>query len=357
MTSEHRVAEIIERARWAPSGDNTQPWRFELLGKNHLRVHAQDTRDWCVYDLDGRASQISFGALIETIVLAASAAGLEAQVALDMNASPDKPVLDVQLVAAAAMAPDPLHAFIERRVTQRRPLSTTPLTDEDKRALQAAVGRGHRVYWIEGAKQRTRMAALLYRNAHIRLTIREAYEVHRRIIEWDTHFSEDRIPDRALGLNPLALRLMKWAMQSWDRVDFLNHYLGGTLLPRLEMDILPALRCAAHFFLIAERPPRTVEDYWSAGRAVQRMWLAATCRGLQFQPETTPVIFSDYVRRGITFTTDARALANAAKMRAECVRLLGETALNSAMFAGRLGYGATPTARSLRLPIARLRLQ
>ena len=98
------------------------------------------------------------------------------------------------------------------------------------------------------------MAKLLVFKRRIRLTIPEAYRVHRDIVEWDAQFSEDRIPDQALGLDPLTLKLMRWAMQRWERV-VLNKYLAGTLLPRLQLDVLPALQCAAHFALVAERAP------------------------------------------------------------------------------------------------------
>ena len=56
---------ILDLARWAPSGDNTQPWRFEIKDARRLVVHGFDTRAHCVYDLDGHPSQISLGALLE----------------------------------------------------------------------------------------------------------------------------------------------------------------------------------------------------------------------------------------------------------------------------------------------------
>src|SRR5437667_416717 len=58
------VEQILELARWAPSGDNTQPWRFEVLSDDHFVVHGFDTRDWCIYDIDGRPSQLALGALL-----------------------------------------------------------------------------------------------------------------------------------------------------------------------------------------------------------------------------------------------------------------------------------------------------
>ena len=55
------LEDILDQARWAPSGDNTQPWRFEVRGARHVVVHGFDTRSHCVYDLDGHPSQLSLG--------------------------------------------------------------------------------------------------------------------------------------------------------------------------------------------------------------------------------------------------------------------------------------------------------
>ena len=353
-TPSDRVTRILSVARWAPSGDNTQPWRFEVVGDDTVIIHASDTRGWCVYDLEGHASQIAVGALLESIAIAASQEGLSAGFEVLPASTATMPLIRVTLVPSATGIADPLYASIEQRSTQRRPVSWTALRPADRAALEAAPGPGYRIAWVEGARQKARMARLLFLNAGIRLTIPEAYEVHKRIIEWNVGFSEDRIPDRALGLNPVAVALMKWAMVSWARVDFLNRYLGGTLSPRIEMDVLPALGCAAHFFIVADDPPTGLAGYLSAGRAMQRFWLTAAAHGLQFQPEMTPLIFSEYTRHHIQFSGDRRAQAQAAKLCARLGELIGESTLSAAVFAGRVGYGPAPRWRSLRLPIARL---
>ena len=64
--------QILELARWAPSGDNTQPWRFEILSDDHVVVHGFDTRDEVIYDFRGHPSHMSHGALLETARIAAT---------------------------------------------------------------------------------------------------------------------------------------------------------------------------------------------------------------------------------------------------------------------------------------------
>ncbi|HHH39540.1 MAG TPA: molybdopterin biosynthesis protein MoeY [Sedimenticola sp.] len=264
-------------------------------------------------------------------------------------------MIEAVLERDAAIEPDALYPQLRCRTTQRRMLDSEPLSTSARTALEASVGSGYRVIWVEGGRDKWRMARLLFENAHIRLTIPEAYRVHRAIIHWNARYSRDRIPDQALGIaDPLTLRLMRWAMQSWSRVQFLNRYFGGTLMPRLQLDLLPALRCAAHFVLVAERQPVTIDDYMEGGRRLQRFWLTATRLGLLLQPEMTPLIFARYVREGIRFSTLDRAQAEAIKLSDRLEALIGRQACTRALFMGRLGRGTQPQSRSLRRPLEQL---
>ena len=343
---------ILDEARWAPSGDNTQPWRFELLGPQHVVVHGHDTREHCVYDLAGEASQVSLGALLETIRIAASVHGWSTQITRRVSAPAERPTFDVYF-ANSAEAIDPLAPNIRIRSVQRRGLSTRPLTPLEKRELQSAVGPAHRIAWFEGASARWRCARLMFRNAHLRLTMPEAYEVHRDVIEWNARVSVDRVPDQALGADALSLVLMRAGMKSWQRVNFANRYLAGTWLPRIQLDLVPSMACAAHFVIVADQPPSGVDDFVAAGRAVQRCWLAATRLHLWQQPEMTPLIFARYFRTGVTFTKTPEIQARAAGLESRLRELLGGDA-ERAVWMGRIGAGRAPHARSTRRSLADL---
>lgn len=348
------IARILDLARWAPSGDNTQPWRFEIKDDANFLIHAHDTRDNCVYDLDGRASQTAVGALLETIAIAASGEGMEADFKRLPNVPETLPMIEVTLSRSPEVKADPLLPYIRARVTQRRGFSSKPLTDEQKQALEAAVAPGNRVVWIEGQGRKWQMAKLLFQNAQIRLTIPEAYQVHKNIIEWDAQFSVDRIPDQAVGLDPVALKLMRWAMSSWERVRMLNRYFAGTLMPRIQLDLVPALQCGAHFIIVSDKPLQSIDDYFRGGRALQRFWLTATRLGLQFQPEMTPLIFSRYDALSINFTQDETAIRSAGELSSHLKTLAGLQKIDNIIFIGRIGSGKIPTARSLRRTVTNL---
>lgn len=351
--SRETLCQILDLARWAPSGDNTQPWRFAIDGDHHLVIHGFDTRDHCVYDIDGHPSQISIGALLETICIAASGHGLS--VAIERrHADETRPVFDLWLKDDPVITPSPLIPFITTRTVQRRALRTRALSAEQKSALEASVGSAYLICWREGWRLRLAAACLMFASAKIRLTTPEAYAVHKSVIEWNARFSPDRIPDQAVGLDPLTTRVTSWVMQDWRRVEFFNRYLGGTLVPRLQLDVLPALACAAHFLIAARKAPRGIDDYVAAGRAVQRFWLTATQLGLQLQPEMTPLIFSLYARGNREFSVREESLGRARDVSAGLAQLMGDASLETAVFMGRIGSGSSASSRSTRLDLETL---
>ena len=347
------IEKILDLARWAPSGDNMQTWRFEIAAPDHLVVHAYDTRDHCVYDLDGHPSQIAFGTLLETIAIAASGQGLRAEITRRPAGRETHPEFDVRFHADPAVQPSPLLNAIEERRVQRRPMKTTPLSAEHKRLLEATVAPDYTLSWLESREQKWQAARLMYNNAKLRLTMPEAFETHRSIIDWENRVeSPDKVPANALGVDAMTLHLMKWAMVSWRRMSTVNT-LMGTWAPRLQMDLAPGMACAAHFVLKAKRQPESIDDYVAAGRSLQRFWLTMTTLGLYMQPEMTPLIFSKYARERTRFTSNARLEQAARDLQRQTEALIFDGA-GHPVYMGRMGYGPRPTSRSVRRPVAEL---
>jgi hypothetical protein len=264
------------------------------------------------------------------------------------------PTFDLDFEPSGVVQPDPLMAAITRRSVQRRPMRQRALTAAERAALSAAVGAGHELLWLETLGERWRCARLMFANAKLRLTMPEAYEVHRDIIEWDARFSASRVPDQALGVDAMTTRLMRFVMHDWRRVAFFNRYLAGTWAPRIQMDLVPSLACAAHFVLHARQAPRSIDDYVAAGRAVQRFWLTVTQLDLAMQPELTPLIFARYVREGRRFSSAPGMQELAARLAGGLAGLVGAPIADSAVFMGRVGAGPQAQARSLRRPLADL---
>lgn len=352
--SRDMLVKILDLARWAPSGDNTQPWRFEIVTDEHIAIHGFDTREHVLYDFDGHPSQMAHGALVETIRIAASGHQQEANWSVRPGCPENAPVYDVHLKGVPDLIPDPLLPYIEKRVVQRRPMEMTPLDAQQRNALSMALGANYSIRFFEKTSDRFKVARLLWDSAYIRLTCPEAYGVHKEIIEWGARFSRDRLPEKAIGVDPITAKLMQWVLQSWERVDFFNRYLLGTIAPRIQLDFIPAVACASHLLIQPKSQPNGLTDYVEAGIAMQRLWLTATALGLHLQPEMTPVIFHWYVRDGRKISTKADINIRATLLAARFDALAEVDSDQAFAFFCRVGRSHSPSSRSLRKSLEQL---
>lgn len=345
---------ILELARWAPSGDNTQPWRFEILDDTHIRIYGSDTRDHILYDYDGHPSHIAHGALLETIRIAASNFGLTSSWIITSGDDDRNPIYEVNFDIDPSVAPDPLFLSIKTRTVQRRPMKTAPLTAIQRKALIDAVGDNFNLQLFESSTERLKIARLLWRSAKIRLTCPEAYSVHKDIIEWRARYSKNRIPEKAIGVDPITARLMEWVMQSWGRVKFFNRYLLGTIAPRIQLDLLPGFYCASHLLVRPKKPMLTLEDWLELGGAVQRIWLTATYHGLHLQPQMTPVIFRWYARAGRKFSSVDDLFLQAIEISNTFEKISATSKEDNFAFFARVGVSNLPRSRSIRKDLSQL---
>jgi len=372
------IEEVFEHAKWAPSGDNMQPQRIEVLSELTCIIHGFDTRDHVVYDLQGNASKLALGCFIENCKIAAQSLNYELSVSLTTNKKgkePDHegysifPTFSLSLTPAKeALKQHSLFPYIETRCVQRKRMGTRELTTFEKQKLTDILPKGFSVIWKESFAERWKVAKFMYGNSTTRLSMKEGYDVHSKIMEFtpisqdtspekncNSTFSKDKLPAKSLGIDPITIALTKWTLQSWSRFRFLDKYLGGTIAPKLLLDFSTAIKSCAHFIIVADNEPQTLEDYLAAGAAIQRFWLQATELQLGFQPEQTPVIFSEYLRNNIDFTKEEFTQKNVISIDKDFKKLIGEENVKRAVFMGRLGRTTTPTSRSVRLSLDELR--
>lgn len=344
---------VLEYARWAPSGDNTQCWRFKLDPDNEMAftIDAYDTRDHVVYDKDGHASHLAHGMLLETLCIGASDYGLEAEIESDLS-DESHIQFHVTLKENSKITPSSLVPYIKTRTVQRRPMGSRELTQAEKTELEASLPDNFDIQWFESFEEKLAIAKLNFRNAKTRLTMKEAFYVHQEIIDWGKQFSETKVPEQALGVNWITARLMQPLFKSWERMQFANNFLAGTILPRIQLDFIPSLRSSAHFAILAKEEPKSVAEYIEAGRAIQKFWLTSAKLGFGFQPEQTPVIFASFLRNNIEFTETQSVIDNAQKGKALFDTIVTDS--DKAVFLGRIGRSASPKSRSTRRPLSEL---
>lgn len=349
------IERILEAARWAPSGDNAQPWTFEVLDEHRFDVCVQ-VEPGNVYEYhQGEPTLISAGTMLENIAVAAPSFGKRAQwdyQGLSGNIHRIRVVLEDDTGAR----PNPLFGEIERRAVDRRAYQMHPLPAEDRRVLTEAAGPDFSVEWHEGLAARRRVAALTRLATDIRLRIPETFAIHGRILDWERSFSPDGIPSRALGVDPLTIKMMRWTLAQRARTETANK-MGSPFFAGLQMDFLPGLFSAAYFAFRFNRPrargPEEIRQILTGGQAVQRFWLTASQRGLAMQPCTATLAFALYGAEDASFTTAQNERRKAKTLGVRVERELGD--LKTLFFLGRIGFPkAELKSRSLRRPLAEL---
>jgi len=354
------IEQILDLARWAPSGDNAQPWRFEIKADDKIIVHARDEVGEDVYDYEGRPSMLSFGFLLESLRVAASRFGRAMNWSYQALAQHEHR-LEVDFPRSEGVSEDSLLPYLTIRSVNRRRYRMTALTAEQKQELEACLGQEFQVRWFETFAERWRMARIMAMSTSIRLRIPECFPVHQRILDWEREFSTDGVPVKAVGVDAVTLNIMQRVMQSWSEMHFMNRFLGGTVLPRLELDWMPGLSSAAIFVVTRRESPPLDDERLSllrAGQLLQRFWLSATRMGLVMQPLLAPLCFAHYGRHGIAFTKDASMAKKADALASRLEEALAGEDPESPLFMGRVGWPASrqQQARSLRRPLAELLL-
>lgn len=112
-----KIKEILAQAMRAPSGDNCQPWKFEISNDGLI------ISDWCergVHFLNNgsHATWLSMGALAESVKIIASGQGLQTKIDAVSRATGEA-VIQLKLSKSEEIVADPLVEAVPMRMTYR----------------------------------------------------------------------------------------------------------------------------------------------------------------------------------------------------------------------------------------------
>lgn len=114
---ENTMRKLVAWGIKAPSGHNTQPWRFRLM-ENGIEIHPDFSRALPVVDGDHHALYASLGCAAENMMIAATREGLGAR--LDLSRDEKGQVfITIQFKPDSRVEPDVLFDQIERRQSTR----------------------------------------------------------------------------------------------------------------------------------------------------------------------------------------------------------------------------------------------
>ena len=122
---------LVSKAVKAPSGHNTQPWKFRQ-NESAVEIHPNFDRRLPVVDPDDRELFVSLGCAVENLCLAAQTKGYKSAVSVG-----DTGVVTVSLMEKADIKTNPLFNQIDARQTNRSVYSGEEIALDALKRLQA----------------------------------------------------------------------------------------------------------------------------------------------------------------------------------------------------------------------------
>jgi hypothetical protein len=343
---------LLAAAGRAPSGDNTQPWRFLAVREGagwSVAVDVAAERDGSPMDAGGRMSRIACGAAVENLVWAAAAIGLDASVTTGAGSS-----AAIVRIQPGRGAPEPSRMeAIEQRVTNRRPYARAVVPQLALEELRSATpaGAGVATLWIFDAARIEQLADLVAGADRIMFG---AAPIRRAIIGRIRFDAPANAPvESGLSLGSLeATSVDRLAMRSlFAAPDRIARPLGVARALAAKARRLVASSAGVCLVLAGDDEPTT--DV-SVGRAAERAWLALTGAGFTAQPMTSLAVLDSLLTHGSSILHKAD-LRRAGALRDDARRILRELGSKRIAFVMRVGMAPPPSGRTGRLPVGELR--
>lgn len=261
---------LIQQATLAPSGHNTQPWKFSASG-DVIRIYPDFTRRLPVVDPDDHALYISLGCALENLVIAAAQHGYAAAVEYFSEDAREEG-LRVRLKPNGSENVESLFHAIPLRRSNRQGYDGRPIPDSDIRQLLDAGQRDSVTIkaFYPGAPDAEPILGFVREGNRAQFSDRAFVD---ELISW-IRFSSAEIRERQDGLSAGALGFP--AVPRWLGTFIMTRLVGpASEAKRQDKAILGS---SLLLLFIARRHDRY---HWvELGRVFERTALTATALGI-----------------------------------------------------------------------------
>jgi molybdopterin/thiamine biosynthesis adenylyltransferase len=345
---------FVEQACLAPSGGNSQPWRWFAENSN-LHLFLNRERSSGLIDHGFRGSYLALGAAAENLRLSAQAEGFQILIRFFSSAATPDHVATFNFYRAPMPGAEDhwrseLSRQIPRRHTNRRLGKREAISDAVLEELTEAVQSipGTDVVWLTANDEITLVGSLVGRADRIRILHPQLHREMFAEIRWSREEVETR--NDGIDVESLHLSAIDYAgLQICSDPAAINLVHQWDLGRKLERLSERYVQSSAAVGMIATRMARP-QDYFNGGRAIQRMWLAATEKDLAVHPMTALPYLMSMLDPAVS-AIDARTAAQIDSLRPDYQKLFGPTDALCGIFLFRISFAASTEQRSLRRPI------
>jgi nitroreductase len=339
-----KIETLLSAAILAPSGDNTQPWRFAVdADAETITFFVDESRDPSPMNAGQVMSQIAVGAAVENALRTAHHNGWSA----DLEETEPPALARIRVRGGEERQPS-IEDAITERVTNRRVYERRPLPAEDLARLlrDTPVLDGVTTHWVIDANRLAELANLIGRADAVMFSNPSVRRAFLANIRFDKA-ADDRVEHGlSLGslepsaLDRLALRMMH-RIPNW----LMKIGAGGMFESRARK----LVESSSGLCLIVA-PDRLGPTPLRVGRAAQRAWLALTAAGLAAQPMMSLLVLENLLAGGPPELIASLGRERLATLGSDFRRLAPEIGGGQPAFLMRFGFALAPSGRTGRLP-------
>jgi nitroreductase len=345
--TEDEIRYIVSHGILAPSGGNSQPWRFEWRDGRLVAYH-DPGRCSALLDFDNGGTYVAFGAAAENMDLAAQDLGLNARI--EPFPKPGNRLLVCAITFARCENPARPPELLDQvylRVTNRRLSQRRPLDPVDRAAVEQAMQTpGARLQLLSDSRRLEHIGQILGEADRFRFLCQELHREMMREVRWtpsEVERTRDGLDLATLELSPVDRAGMR-LIASWPVMAYVRRLGKGRALEQSARKAVTASTAVGLLTMNGVGPT----SFFAGGRAVQRIWLRATARRLAFQPMTAlPYLFARLERGGGEgLAEDERQALR--ELRTRYRELFEVPSGHAEIMLFRIAHAEAPTARSLR---------
>ncbi len=345
--SNDTVEQLISKAILAPTGGNSQPWKWLFLN-NQLFLFHDKGKSTQFLDFKGFGAYVGLGAAMENLTLEAHKQNIE----VESNTFPIDG--NRQLVAKITFSHlevnhnyDYLVDYLGERCTDRNIYASENIEEDVIKSLRDACSSisGATLQLISNEKDVKKYGDLLGRSDKLLLTTKKTHAEFMNEIRW----SSEEVQNTRSGVDIETIDLTATevagfkVIKNWSVVKYLNKWGGGSAFEKLSK------KCAENAYSLGmiTVPGLTPSNFFDGGKAMQRVWLEATKQNLNIHPLCALNYMFIRLKEGKGEGMDDRMIKELELLRKEHETIFGSNN-DIGVFFFRVFKGNKPNKKSLR---------
>lgn len=344
------IEDILKIAVNAPSGHNSQPWKF-IFKDGSLFIYNLPDKDKTLFNWQQRGSLVAHGALIENIRILASEKGLDAKISIFPSEKESDLIAKIDFLEKETDYYKDLQKFVSKRTTNRRPFNLVSIKKEDEEKLEKFIKsietEKYKIYLTQDREVINKVVGsfsmgdrLLFENFHIHKGLFDH-------VNWNLKEELERREGLYVMTKELTLperMVFKHLLSKWNTIKKLEKINFSTKAAEKRVKLYK--QCSA--IGVISSTDDSSKSFVEAGMILERFWIFVNSLGLSFQPMSVGLLYLGQkceVEKVEELTDNQINFINESyKKILNTLELKNRTPI----FSFRIGYSKQPTASSVK---------